>query len=50
MVAVAEVEKSFWKVEEPRAKKLVAYKLVPVAEGEKRAWKVEEAVARIFPE
>jgi len=36
-------------VEDPKARKLVAYKFVPVAEVEKRAWKEEEAVARKFP-
>ncbi len=40
---------AFWSVEEARARKLLAYKLVPVAEVEKSAWKVEEAVAKRFP-
>ena len=37
-----------WRVEDPKARKFVAYKFVPVAEVEKSFWKVDEPLARKF--
>ncbi len=45
-MVVPEVPIKFCSVDEPNARKLVAYKFVPVADGENNAWKVEEPRAR----
>jgi hypothetical protein len=42
LVVVALDAVKSWSVEEPRARKFVAYSCVAVADGENRAWKVED--------